>query len=150
MAISVNPEFARGYLREAMSAMKLDKYQESLKSFRKYLEMDQEARSDKEIVASMNSVKRVVEQRTNARKEKEKEMKRIALKARGSEQGLAEFERRFHDAAVKLDSEMVRCAVEKWLWLVFFLGRRSENVRAAGAFRATSRRWRFRSCFCSC
>ena len=41
MAISVNPEFARGYLREAMSAMKLEKYQESMKSFEKYLEMNE-------------------------------------------------------------------------------------------------------------
>jgi hypothetical protein len=127
MAISVNPEFARGYLREAMSAMKLEKYQESLKSFRKYLEMDQEARQDKEVVANMNSVKRVVEQRINAKNEKEKEMKRIALKARGSVQGLAEFRRHFHKAAAALDSEMVRFAVENDWDLSPFLFQNKQN-----------------------
>jgi hypothetical protein len=112
MAISVNPDFARGYLREAMSAMKLEKYQESLKSFEKYLEVNPDAKQDKEVVAAMNSVKRVVEQRMKAKQEKEKEIKKIALHARGCEQGLAEFRRHFAKAASALDSEMVRFAVE--------------------------------------
>jgi tetratricopeptide (TPR) repeat protein len=118
LAIELNPDFSRGYLREAMSAMKLEKYQESMKSFRKYFEMDPAAKQDKDISLSIHFVKNKIEQEAVRKQESEKKKAKIRkeIRAQGGAYARNDFQGLFADAASAFDSEMVRFFVDEVGW----------------------------------
>src|SRR3989338_3650349 len=66
-AAALRPAFARGHLRRANAAMKLERWKESLESFEKYFELDPEgARSDADVVKNRNQAKKFFEQQEAA------------------------------------------------------------------------------------
>ncbi|CAF4859674.1 unnamed protein product [Rotaria socialis] len=108
MAVALNPEFARGYLRRAMSAMKLEKYDESLKAFEKYCEMEPDAKNDNAVSSNIAAVRKAIAQQMKAKKEKEKIIARINTLFQRGETESDEFTRISSNARENLDAEILR------------------------------------------
>ena len=108
MAVALNPEFARGYLRQAMSAMKLEKYDESLKAFEKYCEMEPDAKNDNAVSSNIAAVRKAITQQMKMKKEKEKIIARINTLFQRGETESDEFERICDNASENLDAEITR------------------------------------------
>src|SRR3989338_8049493 len=63
MAAMIKPGFARGHLRRANAAMKLERWKEASESYEKYFELDPEnANGDEEVVKNKNLAKKLFDQ----------------------------------------------------------------------------------------
>src|SRR3989338_7771633 len=63
IAVALRPAFARGHLRRANAAMKLERWKESAESYEKYFELDPEgAKSDADVVKNKKLVKKLVDE----------------------------------------------------------------------------------------
>src|SRR3989338_2064494 len=73
MAAMIKPGFARGHLRRATAAMKLEKWKESTESYEKYFELDPEnAKSDAEVVKNKHQAKKCSEHQEADKKKHER------------------------------------------------------------------------------
>src|SRR3989338_5898607 len=67
VTVALRPAFARGHLRRANAAMKLERWKESAESYEKYFELDPEgAKSDAEVVKNKNLAKKTLYQQESA------------------------------------------------------------------------------------
>src|SRR3989338_9324708 len=63
MAAMIKPGFARGHLRRANAAMKLERWKEATEGYEKYFELDPEgAKSNPDVVRNKNLTKKIFEQ----------------------------------------------------------------------------------------
>src|SRR3989338_6592961 len=77
MAAMIKPGFARGHLRRANAAMKLERWKESTESYEKYFELDPAgAKSDAEVVKNKNLARRTFEQQESAIKKHQRLVER--------------------------------------------------------------------------
>src|SRR3989338_3685655 len=63
MSAMIKPGFARGHLRRANAAMKLERWKEATESYEKYFELDPEAaKSDADVVKNKNLIRKIFDQ----------------------------------------------------------------------------------------
>src|SRR3989338_871364 len=116
MAAMIKPGFARGHLRRANAAMKLERWKESTESYEKYFELDPEgAKSDADVVKNKNLAKKWFDQEEAAIKKHQ----RLVEKTRNDLMAIKDEEER-KDAAWKVledqrstfDVDITRVAIE--------------------------------------
>src|SRR3989338_4794281 len=72
IAAALRPAFARGHLRRANAAMKLERWKEASESYEKYFELDPDgAKSDEEVVKNKNQAKKLFDQQEAAIKRRQ-------------------------------------------------------------------------------